>query len=214
MKSNRSIQRCLALLRAFGQHAHPTLAELSSAIDLPRATVLRFLFTLEEEGYVVKEGTRWRLAPKTLELGFAALTSMGIQDAVQAKLQELANVCKGTANLGQGDEERVVLIGRAVAPEEARQLIVMNLRVGSTLPRQTSALGMALDCPDGEHAIVHYPVTNQFSIAVPIKSIANRELTLGVSASVSAYPDARQEKEVLLELQKAAWHIGKLLQAE
>jgi IclR family pca regulon transcriptional regulator len=169
------------------------------------------LITLEEEGYVAREGTRWRLAPAALELGFAALASMGMDDAVQAKLQELADGCAGTANLGQGDGERVVLIGRAVAPEEGRRLIVMNLRVGSALPRPSSALGMALDCLDGEHALLHYPEANHVSLAVPLKNIGNRALTLGVSASMSDYPDSRLETEVLPNLLKAAQHIAKLL---
>jgi IclR family pca regulon transcriptional regulator len=214
MKNNRSIQRCLALLRAFGQLTHPTLAELSAAIDLPRPTVLRFLQTLEEEGYVARDGTRWRLAPKTLELGFAALASMGVHAAVQRKLQELAEACSGTANLGQGDGERVVLIGRAMAPEERRRLIVMNLRVGSTLPRQASALGMALDCPDGGHALLHYPESNHVSLAVPLKMVPNRALTLGISAAISEYPNARVEAELLPILEDAARHIGKLLSME
>lgn len=161
----------------------------------------------------MKDGMRWRLSSKTLELGFAALASMGLHDAVQAKLQDLANTCSGTANLAQGDGERVILIGRAMAPEERRRLVIMNLRVGSSLPRNSSALGMALDNPALGYATKHYPESNHVSLAVPLTA-TNRALTLGVSAAISEYSDDRLKAEVLPALQEGARNISKLLSIE
>lgn len=210
MKNNRSIQRCLAILRAFQANGRPTLAELARAVELPHATVLRFLMTLEEEGYTAREDSRWRLTPQVFELGFAALESLGVSGAVQEVLQQLADTCSGTSNLGEAHPDGVIIIGRAMAPAERRRLVVMNLRVGSVLP-PASALAGALCLPQGQWSVLDYPESNQVSLAVPVPLAGQRMLAVGVSAAVSELDPDRLQAQVLPALQMAAVHIGKLL---
>lgn len=101
MNDNRSVQRCSALLRSFRSGPGQSLTALSKAVDLPHSTVLRFLTTLESEGYVRKEGTLWSLTPQLLEIGFAALANTGVNDVIQSALQELADQCASTASIGE-----------------------------------------------------------------------------------------------------------------
>lgn len=210
MKSNRSIQRCLSIMRAFRVQGRPTLAELARAVDLPHATVLRFLLTLEEEGYTAREGNHWRLTPLVFELGFAAMESLGISDALQDVLQQLANTYSGTANLGETHHDGVIIIGRAMAPAERRRLIVMNLRVGSVLP-STSALAQGLTMPVGQWTRFDYPDGNQISIATPIPHTDSRRLSVGISADAAEAAHGRLEQEMVPALLQAAETIKNIL---
>ncbi|MPM20377.1 hypothetical protein SDC9_66806 [bioreactor metagenome] len=211
MQNNRSIQRCLAILRAFGANGHPTLAELSRAVELPHPTVLRFLLTLEEEGYVARDpGGRWRLTTRMLELGFAAMDSLGVADSVQEQLQELADAYSGTANLGEAHAEGVIIIGRAMTAAERRRLVVMNLRVGSILP-PGSALADALALTAGNNARRLYAETQQISLAVPLTGVLGRQLSIGISTTQSMFADAAQEAAAVRSLQERADAVGRIL---
>ncbi|MCW0211672.1 MAG: helix-turn-helix domain-containing protein [Achromobacter sp.] len=207
MKNNRSIQRCLSIMRAFRGSGRPTLAELARAVDLPHATVLRFLQTLEEEGYAAREDSRWRLTPQVFELGFAAMDSLGVTDAVQEILQSLADAYSGTSNLGEAYPEGVIIIGRAMAPAERRRLVVMNLRVGSVLP-SSSALAGGLRLPAGQWSRYDYPDSNQVSVAVPVAQAGPRVLSVGISVEVSEATGDRLEAEMVPALQRAAETIA------
>jgi DNA-binding IclR family transcriptional regulator len=206
----RSVQRCLAILRCFkGGHAR-TLAELSRAVDLSHSTVIRFLSTLEQEGYVRKEGSLWLLTPQMLELGFAALESMGVTESVQQALQRLADHCSGTANLGEKNNDRVTIIGRATAAAERRKLIIMNLQIGSSLP-STSALYSALAVAHDDWQVAYYRDANHVSIAIPVHTETSRALALGVSLSMTDYPLEKIEHEVLELLRQERLYIERLL---
>ena len=179
-------------------------------MDLPHPTVLRFLLTLEEEGYVAREGNRWRLTTRVFEIGFAALESLGVTEAVQEGLQQLADAYSGTANLGEGNPEGVIIVGRAMAPAERRRLVVMNLRVGSVLP-PGSALAMALALQPGEWSVLAYPESNQVSVAVPLPAAGSRQLSIGISTSAGEATPERIPAEIVPALQQAAADVSRLI---
>lgn len=212
MKTNRSLQRCLLILQSFRLNGRQTLSELARATDLPHATALRFLQTLEFEGYVVREAARWRLTTKTLEIGFAALESLGMSEIVQQALDELAGRYSGTANIGELSESGVVIIARAVASAERRRLTIRNIRVGSILPLD-SALGQAMRLSPGCWAERRYPEIGQISFALLLPETGERRLAIGISTSEGMINETDLQRDILVPLQDEASRLGRLIGA-
>src|SRR5262249_34824626 len=72
-----ALARGLAVITSFGQHAEvQTLTDVAAKTGLTRGTARRFLLTLEALGYIRSDGKSFRLAPKTLSLGYAYLSSL------------------------------------------------------------------------------------------------------------------------------------------
>lgn len=143
---NRSVSRSLEILRLFNSHPTPTLGEVSAAVSLPKPTTLRFLRTLEGEGYVTRSPTskRYRLTPAVLELGFAALRSLGISGATTPFMDELAAATGGVVNLSVLDEHDILYLARVSPPPEIRRLVTMRISVGSRIPAYCTAMGRML----------------------------------------------------------------------
>jgi len=145
-KPNRSLSRGLRILRAFNEHPQPTLTELAKRVDLTKATCLRFLQTLQDEGYLDFDESlkRYQLRPLVLELGYAALTSMSLPVVAAPEMQALADHTGGAVNLALLDGHEVVIVGRNVAHAEKSRLVTMNLHVGMRLPAHCTAMGRVL----------------------------------------------------------------------
>ena len=207
---NRSVQRCLAVLRSFRHQPQQTLTAVSTETQLPHPTVLRLLNTLEEEGYVRRSQGLWSLTPQILEIGFAALHSMGVDQYVQKALQAVADEFSGIANLGEKNNDEVIIIARATGAGEQRSLFILNQRVGNTLPN-TSSLYQALSVDETQWATMKYPDHHLVSVGIPVTHGEPRSLALGLSVSLSAFPDSRIEAELVPRLRVARQDIRRLM---
>jgi IclR family transcriptional regulator, pca regulon regulatory protein len=144
--SNRSLSRGLAIVRVFNQIPTPSLTEIACTVGLTKATCLRYLGTLQEEGYLALDdkSKRYQLRPLVLELGYAALTSLSLPFIAEPEMETLANEIGGSVHLGVLDGDEVVVVARAVAAPEIRKLVTMNIHVGSRLPSYCTAMGRIL----------------------------------------------------------------------
>ena len=131
----------LAVIRAFSsEHATLTLTEVARSATMPAATARRCLLTLEELGYVTRNGRNFLLRPKVLELGAAYLESMNIERLTKTRLEELARVTSDSSAMCVLDGTQVVYVARA----SVRTLLRLEAHVGSRFPAHATSTGRVL----------------------------------------------------------------------
>jgi len=137
----QSMARGFAVLRAFGAGTRePTLAELARATGLPRATVRRSLLTFTHLRYVASAGRRFRLLPRVLELGYAAVTDISLAALAEPHLTELVAAVRESASVSvlAGDEIRYV------ARVAASRIVSVAVTIGTRFPAYPTAMGRVL----------------------------------------------------------------------
>src|SRR3984885_6593559 len=131
----------LAVIRAFGRdHAALSLSDIARSAGIPAATARRCLLTLEELGYITRNGRNFLLRPKVLELGAAYLESMNIEHVTRTHLEELARNTSDSAALCVLEGVDIVYVARA----SIRTLVRLEAHVGSRFPAHATSTGRVL----------------------------------------------------------------------
>src|SRR6267378_4281753 len=131
----------LAVIRAFTRdHAALSLSDIARSAGIPAATARRCLLTLEELGYVKRNGRDFLLRPKVLELGAAYLESMNIEHLTRTHLEELARNTTDSAALCVLDGTDIVYVART----SVRTLLRLEAHVGSRFPAHATSTGRVL----------------------------------------------------------------------
>lgn len=143
----------IAVLRAFGRdHAALSLSEIARRAGMPPATARRCLLTLEQLGYVMRNGREFLLRPKVLELGAAYLESMNIEQLTRNHLEELARSTADSAALCVLDGNEVVYVART----SVRTLLRLEAHVGSRFPAHATSTGRVLLAGVGDERLQRY----------------------------------------------------------
>ncbi len=159
----------LEVLRTFSRkRPHMTLSEIAARAGLPAATARRCLNTLEELGYVARNGRQFMLRPPVLEIGAVYLDSMDIPTITRTKLEELALNTHCSAALTVLSGTGVVVVARASVRTEPLR---MEGHVGLRLPAHASATGKILLAGLSAERLATY-----FSKA-KLESVAERTIT-------------------------------------
>jgi len=131
----------LAVIRAFGRdHAALSLSDIARSARIPAATARRCLLTLEELGYVTRNGRDFLLRPRVLELGAAYLESMNIEQITKTHLEELARKTADSAALCVLDGVDIVYLART----SVRTLLRLEAHIGSRFPAHATSMGRVL----------------------------------------------------------------------
>ena len=125
-----------------------SIAEVSVASGLDRATARRCLLTLAHHGYADYDGKFFTLTPRVLRLGTACLATMPLPQIMQPLLDDLSDRIGQSSSVSILDGAEIVYIARAAQ----RKLMSIGLMPGSRLPAFCTSMGRVLlaALPEGE----------------------------------------------------------------
>jgi IclR family pca regulon transcriptional regulator len=139
----QSLARGLAVIRAFNEaETDLTVTDVARLAGVTRAAARRFLLTLTELGYVRTDGRTFALRPTVLELGNSYLTSMGLAEVARPHMRGLVAATGDSSALCvlEGDDIYYVELVRV----PARQVMAINVSVGTRLPAYPTSMGRVL----------------------------------------------------------------------
>jgi DNA-binding IclR family transcriptional regulator len=141
--SSTAVERTLLILEAAAQReGGMSNAEFSRKLKIPKSSASYILRTLEQHGYLRRDGDggRYRLGMKVLNLSRAALGGVDVREVAQPIMQHLVDRIHITTHLAILDHGEAVYVEKVEAPGFIR----MNTWVGRRMEVHSTAVGKAL----------------------------------------------------------------------
>ncbi|HTN62412.1 MAG TPA: IclR family transcriptional regulator C-terminal domain-containing protein [Devosia sp.] len=130
----------LAIETFTAERPRQSIAEVSAASGLDRATARRCLLTLAHLGYADYDGKYFTLTPLVLRLGTACLATMPLPQMVQPLLDRFSDELGQSSSVSILDGADIVYIARAAQ----KKLMAIALMPGSRLPAFCTSMGRVL----------------------------------------------------------------------
>lgn len=133
----------LSVLRVFeGEHSGLTLTEIAQKLGWSRTKPYRYVYTLEQMGYLVRQdgSKRYRPTSLTMSLGYSYLSGLSLLELAQPVLDRLKNALGASVHMGILEQGEVVYIASA----RVSVVPAVNIHVGSRVPPYVTSLGRAL----------------------------------------------------------------------
>ena len=137
-----SFAKGLALFLSFrGEHTSLSLVDMAEITGLNKSTVQRLAFTLETLGYFAKDPQtrRYRLTPKSLEIGTGYLQTSELVERANPYLHELNGSTEESCNLLEPCETDMIYVSRFAGHKQ----ISVPIALGQRLPMYCSSSGRA-----------------------------------------------------------------------
>ena len=137
----QSLERGLSVIRCFDtDHARLTLTDVANRTGLTRATARRLLLTLESLGYVSSNGRHFSLTPRVLDIGYAYLSSLNVQQIAQPFLEALSEQVNESVSVTVLDGADIIYVARV----PTKRIMTISLGLGSRLPAHCTSMGRVL----------------------------------------------------------------------
>lgn len=152
-----SLARGLHVLQIFSEAGRQNLsvAEVTGLSGLSRSSVVRCLYTLQELGFVARDGRRYYLLPKVLKLGHGYVSTASLPIQAQPQLDALTARTDSATAIVVLDGEDVLYIARAV-PSSSSNVVSINLNIGNRRPAYITASGQVLLASLDANAVQDY----------------------------------------------------------
>jgi len=136
----KSLNKSFAILESLRNSKWQGITEISEKLDLNKGSVHHHLSTLEENGFVVKEGGQYRLGMRFLEFGIEARNRMTLYNVGKPEIDKLADKTSEIANLMIEENG----LGVYLYISKGEQALSLDTKIGSIQYLHTSALGKTI----------------------------------------------------------------------
>ncbi|MEM9514066.1 MAG: IclR family transcriptional regulator C-terminal domain-containing protein [Actinomycetota bacterium] len=137
----QSLERGIAVIRSFSADTpRQTLADVSRATGLTRATSRRLLLTLVDLGYARTDGKTFELTPSILDLGYSFLASLGIDQIAQPFIEQLSEDVHESSSISVLDDTDIVYVARV----PTKRIMNVSIGLGSRFPAYQTSMGRVL----------------------------------------------------------------------
>jgi len=128
------------ILEALKRRNGATVTELTEEFDLSNSSIHNYLNTLEEDGYVVKNGKEYKVGLRLLDLGGFARRDQRIYDIAKSGVTSLAESTGEMANLVVEEKGKGVYLHRA----HGDKAVKTDSYTGQRVHLHNTALGKAI----------------------------------------------------------------------
>lgn len=136
----QSIEVMFTVLEALKELDGGGVTAVAEHLDLPRSTVHNYLATLEQEEYVVKEGTEYNVGLRFLDLGAYARDQVEVFEVAKPELERLASETGELANLLVEEHGT----GSYLYRTRGEMAVQVQGHVGTRAPLHSTGLGKAI----------------------------------------------------------------------
>ncbi|WP_415383322.1 IclR family transcriptional regulator [Halosimplex sp. TS25] len=136
----KTAQTTFQILETLKRKNGATLTELTAEFDLSNSSIHNYLKTLEEDGYVVKNGQEYKIGLRLLDLGGFARRDRRLYDIAKSEVTSLAESTGEMANLLVEEKGMGVYLHRA----HGDNAVKTDSYIGQRVHLHNTALGKAI----------------------------------------------------------------------
>lgn len=136
----KAVERACSIINILEEEGEQGVTELTSKLDISKGTTHTYLKTLCDEGYVERQGDKYRLSLRYLTIAENLKGRIGIYDIVRNKLDELADLTGERSQFAVPESNKAVWVYQT----EGKDAIPSALEVGEYEYLHCVAIGKAM----------------------------------------------------------------------